>query len=285
MFTNCRINIIPVILFALFAAILSAAQPTPVPKGTLVIVGGNGMPDDIMEAFLAASGGAGARIGIIPTASATPDAALTSWKESLDKAGAVMVPLDVRSREDSDLASMLDAAKTCTGYWFSGGDQNRIADKIVGTPLQKIIAERYAEGACVGGTSAGAAIMSHIMITGVDLNGNSSLAEMGSGAYRTRKGMGFLPGHCIIDQHFLKRNRQNRLFSLMMEHPDKLGLGIDEATGLVVAGGVAKVLGRSSVMVFDPGDMKQDNSGGFQNMKIHLIGKGQSLDLNTRKVQ
>jgi len=180
---------------------------------------------------------------------------------------------------------MLAAAKRCTGFWFSGGDQNRVGDKIVGTPLQKLILERYAEGAGIGGTSAGAAIMSRIMLTGDDRDGKEALTEIGKGAYRTREGMGFLPESCIVDQHFLRRNRQNRLFSVMMEHPDHLGLGIDEATALVVKGGKATVLGEHGVMVFDPGRLKLDKVDGFQDMQIHLMRRGQSLDLATRKVQ
>ena len=271
-----------VVAAAALSPTLSAAPPTP--KGTLVIVGGGGVPDDILQAFLKAGGGVGGRVGVIPTATSGTEGAFASWKETLDKAGMEMIPLDVRSQDDAESASILSAAETCTAFWFSGGDQNRIGDHIVGTPLQKLIAEKYMGGACVGGTSAGAAIMSLIMITGEDLNGKESLAEMGSGAYRTREGMGFLPDHCIVDQHFLKRNRQNRLFSLMMQYPDKLGLGIDEATALVVAGGRAEVYGDSVVMVFDTAGMEQDMAGGFRNMTIHLLTKGQSIDLDKRKV-
>ncbi len=264
------------------AALLTAA---PAPKGTLVIVGGGGMPQEILDAFLAASGGKGGRVGIVPTSTEDPDGALKEWKEDLDKAGLTMVPLDVRKREDASSQAILDAAKTCTGFWFSGGDQNRVGDKIVGTPLQKLILTRYAEGAGIGGTSAGAAIMSKIMLTGDDRHGKEALEELGKGAYGTREGMGFLPSFCIVDQHFLRRNRQNRLFSVMMEHTDHLGLGIDEATALVVKGGKAKVLGEHGVMVFDPSALKLDKVDGFRNMKIHLLRRGQSLDLTARKLR
>jgi len=267
----------------LVSSLLLAAAPSP--KGTLVIVGGGGMPQEILDAFLAASGGKGGCVGIIPTSTEDPEGALKEWKEDLDKAGLTMVPLDVRKREDSSSPAMLEAAKRCTGFWFSGGDQNRVGDKIVGTPLQKLILERYAEGAGIGGTSAGAAIMSRIMLTGDDRDGKEALTEIGKGAYRTREGMGFLPPHCIVDQHFLRRNRQNRLFSVLMEHPDHLGLGIDEATALLVKGGKATVLGEHGVMVFDPSGLKLDKADGFQDMRIHLMRRGQSLDLATRKVR
>lgn len=270
------------LLFVLAGASLWGATP-PTPKGTLVIVGGGGMPQEILEAFLAASGGKGGRVGIVPTSTSDPVGALKGWEEDLNKAGLTMVPLDVRKREDASSPAILEAAKTCTGFWFSGGDQNRVGDKIVGTPLQKIILERYAAGACVGGTSAGAAIMSRTMLTGDDRHGKESLTDLGKGAYLTREGMGFLPEHCIVDQHFLRRNRQNRLFSVMMTFPDHLGLGIDEATALVVKDGKARVLGEHGVMVFEPKGMQLNAADGFCDMRIHLLRRGQGLDLVTRE--
>jgi cyanophycinase len=266
---------------------LSAApkEPAPIqPKGTLVIVGGGDEPQDVLEAFFKAAGGKGGVVGVVTTATSDPEGNLKEWQGYLDTAGMTMVPLNVNRREDSTLPAMLEAARGCTGFWFTGGDQNRVGDKIVGTPLQKLILERYMAGAGIGGTSAGAAIMSHIMLTGDDRNGKESLVEFGKGAYKTREGMGFLPDFCIVDQHFLRRNRQNRLFSVMMDHPEHLGLGIDEATALVVKNGKATVVGQRAVMVFDPRGMKLDAAEGFWNMKIHLLRKGQSLDLITRKL-
>ena len=263
----------------LCTCLLGAAPP----KGTLVIVGGGGMPQEIMDAFLSASGGKGGVVGIIPTSTSDPDGALKEWKEDLDKAGLTMGPLDVRSRELASDSELLARARTCTGFWFSGGDQGRVGDKIVGTPLQKVIQERYEAGACVGGTSAGAAIMSKVMLTGDDRHGKEALSEFGPGAYQTREGMGFLPTGVIVDQHFLRRGRENRLFSIVMERPDHLGLGIDEATALVVKDGQARVLGKRSVMVFDPAGMQLKGES-FRDLRIHVLRAGQSIDLTTRKV-
>ncbi len=266
--------------FSIATTLILLASP---PKGTLVIVGGGGMPREIMDAFLLAAGGKGGKVGIIPTSTSDPDGALKGWKEDLDKAGLLWVPLDVRKREDTADPQLLERAKGCTGFWFSGGDQNRVGDQIVGTPLQQVVRERYEAGAAIGGTSAGAAIMSKIMLTGDDRNGKEALSEFGPGAYKTREGMGFLPERVIVDQHFLRRGRENRLFSVIMEHPDYLGLGIDEATALVVKGGKASVLGKRSVMVFDPAEMSLKGDS-FQNLRIHVLRPGQSIDLNTRKV-
>jgi cyanophycinase len=264
--------------FLFSCCLLSAA-----PKGTLVIVGGGGMPQEIESAFLRASGGKGGVVGIIPTSTSDPDGALKEWKEDLDKAGLECVPLDIRKREDASNPALLAAARRCTGFWFTGGDQNEVGDKIVGTPFQQLVLERYQAGAAIGGTSAGAAIMSKLMLTGDDRNGKEALSEFGPGAYRTREGMGFLPGRVIVDQHFLRRGRENRLFSVLMEHPNYLGLGIDEATALVVKDGRATVLGQRSVMVFDPAAMTVSGES-LRDLRIHLLRAGQSIDLATRKV-
>jgi cyanophycinase len=263
------------------ASILAWAVTAP--KGTLVIVGGGEMPQDILDTFLRASGGRGGVVGIIPTSTSDPEGALKEWKEDLDKAGLTCVALDVRTREDASRPDMLTRAKSCTGFWFSGGDQNLVGDKIVGTPLQKLILERYEAGACIGGTSAGAAIMSKLMLTGDDRNGKEALSEFGPGAYRTREGMGFLPERVVVDQHFLRRGRENRLLSVLMEHPDYLGLGIDESTALVVKDGKATVLGERSVMVFDPAGMAVSGES-LRDLRIHVLRAGQSIELATRKV-
>jgi len=271
----------PAVLAFFSCALLLAAPPTP--KGTLVIVGGGGMPDEVFAAFVQASGGKGARIGVVPTASESPDEVLAEWKDDLAKVGVTMVPLKVKTKAEAGSPAILEAAQTCTGFWFSGGDQNRTADAVAGTPLHQLVRARYEAGAAIGGTSAGAAIMSKIMLNGEDRNGKEELSEIGAKAYHTRDGLGFLPEFCIVDQHFLRRNRQNRLFSLIMDHPDHLGLGIDEATALVVKKGIGRVLGNHAVMVFDPRGMRLTPPG-FQNMKIHLLGPGQGIELATRKL-
>jgi cyanophycinase len=265
--------------FLLFACFILSAGP----KGTLVIVGGGEEPPSVMRAFLEASGGRGGTVGVVTTSTVDPEGALKEWKGILNEAGLSMVPLNVRRREDSSLPAVLESARRCTGFWFTGGDQARVGDQVVGTPLHALIRARYEAGACIGGTSAGAAIMSKLMLTGDDRHGKNEWAELGPGAYLTREGMGFLPEDVIVDQHFIRRGRENRLFSLVMEHPDHLGLGIDESTALVVKDGKARVVGEHLVMVFDPTGMTV-NGGSFRDLRVHVLRAGQSIDLASRKV-
>ena len=268
---------------ALACATTPALPQAPSPKGTLVIMGGGDETPDIVAAVRASAGGQGGVLGIIPTANDNPARSLKVWKEVFEKAGLATVPLDVRAREDASRPAMLEAARGCTAFWFAGGDQVRIALKIVGTPLQRLLLDKYRDGAGVGGSSAGAAMMSRIMLEGEDRFGKLELRELGPGAYRTREGMAFLPDHVIVDQHFLRRGRQNRLFSLVMEHPGHLAIGIDENTALVVKDGKATVVGERAVMVFDPQGMTLKGET-FRNLAIHLLRAGEGIDLTTRKL-
>ena len=64
-------------------------------------------------------------------------------------------------------------------------------------------------------------------------------------------GLGLFPG-AILDQHFVARKRQNRLLSVVLEHPQYLGVGIDEATAAwLKPDGTFEVLGDGAVVVYD----------------------------------
>jgi cyanophycinase len=106
----------------------------------------------------------------------------------------------------------------------------------------------------MGGTSAGAAVMSRIMITGNELIHKDTLNPFVSimkGNVETVEGVGFLE-NVIIDQHFIKRKRLNRLISVVLEHPASPGVGIDEATAIIVhPGGTCEVVGEGTVVVLD----------------------------------
>src|SRR5262249_1714075 len=94
----------------------------------------------------------------------------------------------------------------------------------------------HARGAVIGGTSAGAAIMSDLMIEG------------GTDAAKTGVGFGFLPGF-VVDQHFVARKREKRLEGVIAANPARVGLGIDEATAIVIRGRVARGIGESPITI------------------------------------
>lgn len=257
------------------ASFLALASPPP--KGTLVIAGGGKLPPSIEAAFVLAAGGPGAHVAVLPAASEVPKDSAQDAVVRFRKLGAVPIVVAPRTRSESEAWGERPEVATCTGFWFTGGDQNRITDLIGGTALHRLIQSAYQTGAAVGGTSAGAAIMTPIMLVGTD-----DVSETAPGTYKTREGLGFL-ADCIVDQHFLRRSRHNRLLSLLMDHSDLLGLGVDESTALVVKNGRAEVLGDRSVLVLDPSGMTTEGAS-FRNLRLHLLRAGQGIQLETRKV-
>jgi cyanophycinase len=106
----------------------------------------------------------------------------------------------------------------------------------------------------MSGTSAGAAIMSRVMITGNELINKDStdiFIDIMRGNVETVEGIGFLE-NVVIDQHFIKRKRLNRLLSVVLEHPELPGVGIDESTAIqVYPDGSFEVIGEGTVVIFD----------------------------------
>ncbi len=234
-------------------------------KGSLVIVGGGGMPDSVRAKFMELAGGKSARIVVIPTASEYADKPeehddyLKEWR----KLGpASLKLLHTRSRDTANSAEFTKTVDEATAVWFSGGDQSRLTEAYRGTAAEKAFDALLERGGVIGGTSAGAAIMSDVMITG-----GRTTASLG-------EGFGFLP-HVVVDQHFLRRSRLNRLIGVIAEKPQLTGIGIDEATAFVVEGDKWSVLGNSFVLVIERGEKGAP-------VRIESIRPGQSGKLPAR---
>lgn len=202
-------------------------------------VGGGGTTDRIVARTLELAGGHDAVVVVLPQSSALEDAGDSSVKMWLD-AGAK----SVRKVSFTDPAAGA-ALQAATLIWIPGGDQNRFMKAIAGTALDDLIRARHRAGAVVGGTSAGAAVLSEMMITG-----EADLQSLASGRTVLAKGLGLWTGG-IFDQHFLKRQRNNRLLAAVLDHPQMIGVGIDEGTGVILHAGTLEVVGRSAVVVFD----------------------------------
>lgn len=265
-----------VVCLLLSASFLSDAQA---PKGHLVIIGGGGRTKSITQALIRLSGGPEAKILVISTASGNPAEAGESFIEVITKSGAKnldwIAPTRAQSENPAYVRKVLDGVG---GIYFTGGSQKRITDTLRGTLLHKEITKLYESGAMIGGTSAGAAMMSEIMITGDRVDGSKeAFNSISPDLVATTEGMGFLKG-VIVDQHFMKRSRENRLFSVAFDHPEYLCMGIDEATAIVVSNGTdIEVLGRSNVMVIEPAgsSVKVDprsNYGGEARVLLLIAG-------------
>ena len=209
-------------------------------SGALVIVGGGKMPDTIRDCFLQLAHGKDGHLVVIPTASEFEDRRLISyeyWQKQGLKTVTVLHTLDPKKADDPVFVKPLTEA---TAAWLSGGDQSRLAKAYRGTLVERELRNLLKRGGVVGGTSAGASVMSNVMIAG----GNPQ-AHVG-------EGFGFLPD-VVIDQHFENRKRQKRLLGVLEKHPHCLGLGIDEQTAVIVRSGYQfKVLGDANVVICMP---------------------------------
>jgi cyanophycinase len=275
---------------------VDADVPAPA-VGRLVIIGG-GLEDDnagIYRAILEGRQGSGP-LCVVPTASGDPASSMESALETLATyagAGAVkgidLSTEDPTRAEDPSIAADL---ASCSGFYFTGGVQTRVLDVFLPqgdtTEAFRAVWKRWQEGAVVSGSSAGAAMMSRIMIA----SGNSAAAvatglateEDGDGVH-IRGGMGFFPA-AMLDQHFLARGRIGRLLVAVLATDSlPLGLGIDENTALVVDGDTSFVAGASGVVVVDGRQAQRTGPHRGSGLRVTLAGTGDALDLRTFEVR
>jgi len=270
----------------------SAIGSAPSPKGTLFIVGGGEQPKELVQAFVDLAGGTRARIAVVPTAT---EESAEAGKEKVDELrgyGAQAFVIDV-SRAQAQSDSIVKLIGTATGIWFGGGDQVKLADSLVGTAALRAMLARYEAGAVVGGTSAGAAVLSDSMITGnqkrpdADSVGyyGDEFPNIARGAIQIKPGFGFIR-NAIVDMHFIRRERANRLLEVVLERPSLLGVGIDEGTAVRVdPDGKWTVLGRSAAIVLDARDARVTGSAaarlGASGVHLSLLPAGSTYDPRT----
>ena len=267
----------------------AAEQSADAPKGSLLIVGGGPQPDALVQRFVDLAGGPGkARIVVFAMASEDGLAGGEEKAEDLRKLGAHAVNVYI-THEQADQDSIVHLLDDATGVWFGGGDQSRLTRAIGGTKVEDAIHARFSAGAVVGGTSAGAAVMSTPMITGDERHPGGARPDT-TDAFKTiardniitTDGFGLIPG-AIIDQHFLRRKRHNRLVSAVLEHPKLIGVGIDESTALLVQpDGTWHVLGASAVVIYDARNAAVTASSaatlGATGIAMHVLPAGSSFD-------
>lgn len=242
----------------------SENDPVHVKSGSLMICGGGVLPSSLFERFIELGGGPTARVVIITSASYIADtdcqSRLSGWFDRLaDNHVASLDILHTRSREEADSPAFSEILETATAVWFIGGNQNYLSQTYLGTKTEERLHGVLARGGVVAGTSAGAAIMSRHMIADGKVEPVMST------------GLGFLPG-TIVDQHFRKRSRQDRLMRALQLRPGTVGFGIDEGTALIVQGRSLEVLGDSDVCICLPASPQRP-------ARVESLGVGKRADL------
>lgn len=257
-------------------------------RGTLMIVGGGPQPAALVQQFVDLAGGRGkAKIVVFGMASADGEKGGEEKAQELRQYGATARNVWVnhaQANTDSVARLLADA----TGVWFIGGDQNKLIAALRGTKTDSAVHARYRDGAVIGGTSAGAAVMSATMITGDERHPGGARPDSSTGGFMTvaredivvDSGFGFLRD-AIVDQHFLRRKRHNRLISVVLEDAPHLAAGIDESTALIVQpDGNWRVSGESVVIIYDARQATITAHGvlGATDIRVHVLPAGATFD-------
>ena len=269
-------RILTVSFFLLFVLLLVSCHHSPNEKkepaprnsssGYLFIIGGGDRDDRLMQQMIDVSQWKkGELITAITLSSTYGDSAFIWINDQLRRmTGQTCVKFDSAAVHDK---KKLDSLSKSRIIFIGGGDQSRLMRLIEGTDVRKIIQEAYLAGATIGGTSAGAAVMSERMITGnqlLDTTYESTFPRLRAGNLELVEGLGLLDS-VIVDMHFIARSRYNRLLSAVMEHPKFQCIGIDEATALIVHEDSATVIGESEVVVME-------NPHDVEKGEHHLMG-------------
>jgi len=258
-------------------------------RGWIVPVGGAEDKEgraEILRRFIAVAGEAEARIAVIPTASQLEDTGRRYEKlfKDLGARDAVVVPYKTRS--DATREDWLKPLETSSGIFLTGGNQLRISTVLGGTPVAKAIRRLNAQGVTVGGTSAGAAILSEHMIAYGDEG-----AHPKAGMATLAPGFG-MTNRVIIDQHFRQRDRLGRLLSAMAYNPFAVGLGLDEDTAAFIdPDDRVHVVGAGSITVIDASQFEYSSISAIEigqpicmiGIRLHMLTAGCTFDLHSRR--
>lgn len=264
------------------------AEPVPHRAGTrrLLLVGG---AEDkrrrivVLRRFAALAGGRGSSIVVVPTASSLATEAVEVYRAVFGRLHITDVEaVDPQTRAESDDPALIAAIDRATGVFITGGNQLKLTQLILGTGVHRAVERAYRRGAVVGGTSAGASVLSQFMIS----MGDEGVSPRQRSSQLTA-GFGLLP-HAIVDQHFSQRTRYGRLLSMVAASPSLLGLGIDENTAAeVVDEQSMAVVGSGSVYVVDARAARSDAHEARRDAPlmisgavVHSLPHGATFDLH-----
>ena len=245
------------------ASIALAGTAIGPPKGAVIAAGGGNLGPEVINRFIELAGGPDALIVFIPTA-LDPQPANLAEANILRKAGAKnLTILHTTDRKIADSKTFVEPLRKARGVWFGGGRQWRLVDAYLNTRTLRELRRVLARGGVIGGSSAGATILGSYLVRGAR-SGNQIMMAPGY-----EQGFGFLRG-VAIDQHLLKRKRENDLVGVIRTHPALLGIGLDEGTAIIVQGDRFEVAGRSKVAIYEP------------SKPYYFLSEGDRFDLKTR---
>jgi cyanophycinase len=277
------------------SAPVASAPSRRVSQGPVMPIGGAEETEpggEILERFVDLAGGSDARIAIIPTASDDPQRSGEGYAELFRKLGAKKADwLRVEQRSDANTEEPLSLLREATGIFITGGDQTRLVELLVGTLVMECIRTRNADGVVAAGTSAGASILSTLMMAGgTGVGGDSNGSAARKGMVDVVAGFGLLQD-IIIDQHFSQRGRLGRLLSVFAGTPGLIGVGLDEDTAVLIdREGTLEVLGSNMVTIVDGRntisdyfDREEGEVLTITGSSLHVLAGGRRFDVDARQ--
>ncbi len=282
------IHRVSVLLFSLMtvfqlpctAQIENASMTTGPEKGTLFIVGGGRLSDDLINKFIDLAGGNAAPIVVIPTAGGGEKYDETYGDFLRIKGAKNVTVLHTTNPKEADTEAFISSLKNAKAVWFSGGRQWRLVDAYKGTKTEKMLWKILNGGGVIGGSSAGATIQGSYLARGDTKNNQIMMGDH-------EGGFGFIK-NIAIDQHVLARNRQFDMFDILKNKPELLGIGIDENTAIIVTGDQFEVMGKSYVLIYDQSFWSREGSDlknlPNKNAQFYFLRKGDKYDMRKRMV-
>jgi len=253
--------------------------------GSLFIIGGGDRSDSLMAQLVKkANLRANDYIVVLPMASAEPEAGFKLISRQLAKFTKATIRNFDFVKDASNNNRWIDSLSNARLVYILGGDQNRFMKAVLNTPIYAAIHNAYSKGATIAGTSAGAAVMSKYMITGSQLRDTvykETFDKLWTDNIQFAEGLGLLP-QVIVDQHFIKRSRYNRVLSALAAKPNYVCIGIDESTAIIVHGEKAIVAGESQVLRFaNPKGLSKTSKGllKFKEIDFGVFSSGDVLTL------
>jgi cyanophycinase len=226
--------------------------------GLLILSGGSAVPAEAATALKDAIKTGGSLV-LITEAASDPSTVAKSVKWLKEHELTDYVTINAALSESERRTKTIEAIDAASAVWIGGGQQAKLAKSFDDGSVEVALQNLLLRGGTVGGTSAGAAIMSKVMIAS------------GANEPTLTNGWDMLPG-AIVDQHFGQRNRMTRLQTAVEQHPECFGMGIDEQTAVFVKGRNISVVGQGSVSILLAKSEDRDR-------EVQQLHAGDSADL------
>lgn len=291
--TNCKLLICFILAIVLFPVAnlfgqesnnLKENETTGPENGSLLIVGGGKMSQELWDKFKELMGGEDKHLVVIPTAMSSEtydETFITNYKNGfLNKGFTNVSVLHTRNITEANSIEFTSPLETASGVWISGGRQWRLADSYLNTKTHEALNKMLDRGGIIAGSSAGATIQGSYLARG---DSKTNVIMMGD----HEEGLSFIR-NIAIDQHVLARNRQNDMFEILDNKPELLGIGIDESTAILVKKNKFTVMGESYVAIYDGTRWSEERDTIYElpsgSREYYWLKSGDEYNLKTRSV-